>query len=94
MKYTYTVGETAEVLGTITATATGKSADPDTLTCTVYPPSGSSFTVPIEGADGSYLAEVPLDQEGDHVVRVKGTGKYRCAKELCLKVRHHAAPVP
>lgn len=88
----YDVGDVAELTGTFTHPTTGQPVDPDTVTCTVRKPDGTTVKPGVSGSAGVYTANQALDQHGTWWYAFDGSGAHQASGEHRLEVRRQQVP--
>lgn len=87
MSRVYDIGDKATLRGVFTDPTSGVRVDPATVTCTVRKPDGTIVTPAVSGSGGAYVAQVPVDQEGEWLYAFDGIGDYQAAEERSFTVR-------
>lgn len=93
MANTYDVGDLVRVTGTFTD-SDGTAVDPTTVTVYHKDPSGNitewvylTDTDVVQDTNGTYYADIDIDESGRWYYRFKGTGSGQAAGETYFQVR-------
>lgn len=95
MANVYDIGDQPRATVTFTD-LDGTTTDPSTVTCTVRKPDGT-ITEPVAASaepDGTWYADIPVDQAGTWRIRFEGTGALIAAVESRFQVRDREVPEP
>lgn len=80
MPNTYSVGDLVQLTATFTAVATGATINPTTVDFYVKKPNGTTLTpIPSNPSLGVYTTQVSIDEAGEWLWRVTGTGAAQAA---------------